>query len=176
MKNYKTSALSIALVGVMAATVECAKLALAALPNIEVVTLLIAVFSYTFGSLGFAATLVFVMIEPLIWGFGGWFITYLIYWPALSLCFILLGRAKIKNIFILTLTALIMTAIFGVLSSAVDVGLFSGTYEKFGQRFLIYYARGIGFYLSQLLSNLVAFPLLFKTLSSLLLRLAKKFS
>ena len=79
MKNYKTSALSIALVGVMAATVECAKLALAALPNIEVVTLLIAVFSCTFGSLGFAATLVFVMIEPLIWGFGGWFITYLIY-------------------------------------------------------------------------------------------------
>ena len=34
-----------ALVGIMAATVECGKLALSFLPNVEVVTLLIALFS-----------------------------------------------------------------------------------------------------------------------------------
>ena len=42
-KKGKKIALSIALVGIMAATVECGKLALAALPNIEVVTFLIGI-------------------------------------------------------------------------------------------------------------------------------------
>ena len=56
---------NIALVGIMAATVECAKLALAFLPNVEVVTLLLALYGYVFGYLGFAAAIVFVSIEPL---------------------------------------------------------------------------------------------------------------
>ena len=36
-------------IGLMAAAIECAKLVLASLPNIEVVTLFIAVFSFVFG-------------------------------------------------------------------------------------------------------------------------------
>ena len=54
-KAYKTAEI-IALVGIMAATLECAKLALASLPNIEAVTLLSAVYGYVFGPLGIAAT------------------------------------------------------------------------------------------------------------------------
>ena len=164
-KKRYSIAKTIAMVGIMAAALEAVKLALAALPNIEAVTLLIAVFSYSFGALGLAATVVFVAIEPLIWGFGTWFISYLIYWPALSLLFILLRHLGIKRIIPITAAALVMTALFGVLSSLVDVGIFSGSYEDLPSRFVIYYTRGIPFYLAQLLTNLVLFPILFKPLT-----------
>ena len=82
--NVKT----IATVGVMAATLECGKLVLSFLPNIEVVSILTALYGFVFGWAGVLAAFIFVMIEPLIWGFGPWFITYLIYWPLLAFVFI----------------------------------------------------------------------------------------
>ena len=78
--NVKT----IATVGVMAATLECGKLVMSFLPNVEVVSILTALYGYVFGWAGVLASFIFVMIEPLIWGFGPWFITYLIYWPLLA--------------------------------------------------------------------------------------------
>ena len=71
-----TTAKGIALVGIMAATLECAKLVLSFLPNIEVVTLLCALYGYVFGIYGVIAVAVFVCIEPLIWGVGSWIISY----------------------------------------------------------------------------------------------------
>ena len=83
-KNRLSGAKALALVGLMAATVECGKLALSFLPNIEVVTLLLALYGYVFGWYGVSAAVVFVCIEPMIYGFGPWLLTYMIYWPAVS--------------------------------------------------------------------------------------------
>ena len=55
----------IATVGVMAATLECGKLVLSFLPNIEVVSILTALFGYVFGWAGVISTFIFVLIEPL---------------------------------------------------------------------------------------------------------------
>lgn len=155
----------VALVGVMAATLEVAKSLLAILPNIEVVTLLCGLYGYVFGIWGVAATIIFAMIEPLMWGVGTWIISYLLYWPFVAIIFWLLGKAKIRNRVLLTATALILTLWFGVLTSLVDVGLFSGSYDRFWYRFSILYVRGIGFYLSMLVCNAVTFPLLFRPLA-----------
>ena len=162
-KRIKNSpARSIALVGMMAATVECAKLILSALPNIEVVTILIAIYSYSFGALGVIASFVFVFIEPLIYGFGTWTITYIIYWPSLAVLFMIIGKMKIKNRVVITSAALTMTIWFGVLSTLVDIGLLSGFFDNFFYRFGVYYLRGIPFYIAQLAINAVLFPLLFR--------------
>ena len=163
--SFKRGALSIALVGIMAATLECVKLALASIPNVEAVTLFTALFAYVLGPLGVAASLVFVCIEPIIWGFGTWIISYFIYWPLVAIVFMLLGRAKVKNIILITSVAVILTAFFGVLTSFVDVGLFSGAFDNLFYRFSIYYARGIGFYVTQIITNAVLFPLLFRILT-----------
>jgi energy-coupling factor transport system substrate-specific component len=169
VKKKTVSAVKLtALVGIMAATVECAKLALAALPNIEAVSLLLALFSYVFGWAGVLASVIFVCIEPLIWGMGPWFVSYLIYWPLLSLVFLFLGKIKLKNRFIITGIAVFLTFLFGVLTSLVDIGLFSGSYDRFFWRFGIYYARGIVFYVIHVSSNLVIFLFLFPPLSRLL--------
>lgn len=161
-KTKVTSAAKrIATVGIAAATLECGKLVLAVIPNVEVVTLLTAIYGYTFGVWGVLASVVFVCIEPLIWGFGSWFITYLIYWPLLAVTFALLGRARVKSRIILTAAALVLTLFFGILSSLVDVGLFTGYFDRFFYRFGIYYLRGIVFYAIQLATNAVLFPTLF---------------
>ena len=171
----KNEARAAALVGVMAATVECAKLALASIPNVEVVTLLIASYSYVFGPLGVLASVVFVIMEPLIWGFGGWFISYLIYWPTVAVVFALLGRLRRGRIIIPTLTAVILTLLFGVLSSLVDIGLFTGYFDSFFERFFIYYLRGIPFYLTQIITNAVVFPLTFPLITKLLFKIKESF-
>ena len=164
-KKRFSAAKSLALVGISAATVECAKLVLASLPNVEVVTLLLALYGYCFGALGAVAAVVFVCIEPLIWGFGPWVITYVIYWPIIALVFWLLRKIKVKNRWIITAVAVLLTALFGVFSSLVDVGLFTGFFDKFFERFAVYYARGFVFYAVQIGCNAVLFPLLFPFLS-----------
>ena len=166
-----------ALIGMMAATIECAKLALAAVPNVEVVSLLIAVYSYVFGMAGVMSALLFVCLEPLVWGFGTWFISYLIFWPLLALLFLFFGRLRLKNRFIITAAVVFSTLLFGILTSLVDIGLFSGSFDNFFSRFAIYYARGIVFYLLHIVSNFViflfVFPPLMTFLSKIKLRLFK---
>ncbi len=162
---------SIALVGICAATLECGKLALAAIPNFEVVTLLTALYGYTFGWVGVLASVIFVCIEPLIYGINTWIILYFIYWPLVSIIFMLLRRGKIKNRWIFTAVAVLLTLFFGVLDSLISVGLFSGSFDNFFYRFAVYYARGIVFYIIQIVCNAILFPTLFVYLSDKLSRL-----
>lgn len=155
------NARAIALVGIMAATLECGKLVLSFIPNVEVVTLLVALYGYVFGGLGIIAAAVFVCIEPLIWGFGSWFITYLIYWPLVATVFMLLRRRGITSRPWLTLSAVGLTLLFGVLSSAIDSAFLLGINENYLPNLILYYARGILFYITQLITNGVLFPTVF---------------
>ncbi|MBR2466956.1 MAG: hypothetical protein IKB38_08545 [Clostridia bacterium] len=178
MKKSSSKAMSaaqkVALVGIMAATVECGKLVLAAVPNVEVVTLLLAIYGYAFGWLGILAAVVFVCIEPVIWGFGSWMVSYFIYWPLVAFVFLMLGRARVKNRFVLALIAVSLSALFGVLTSLVDVGLFMGRFDNFVYRFSILYMRGVPFYLTQIICNAVLFLTVFPFLSKKLLHFAKR--
>ena len=112
----------VALVGICAASIECGKLVLTALPNVEVVTLLTALYGYTFGVWGIISAAVFVCIEPLIYGFDTWLISYFIYWPLVALVFALLKGARVKNRWMLTAAALVLTVFFGVLTSRSPFG------------------------------------------------------
>ena len=166
-----TSAKQVALIGVVAATIECAKLVLSFLPNIEVVTILCALYGYSFGIYGVVAALIFVCIEPLIWGVGSWVITYAIYWPLVAFVFMTLSKRGVKNRIIPTATAVGLTVFFGILSSIVDTAFFVGVNEYYFKNILIYYLRGIGFYVAQIATNAVLFPTLFLFLSSKLRRI-----
>ncbi len=73
----------IAVIGVMTATLEASKTALAFLPNIELVSFLLIIYTLVFGRKTFAAAFAFVGVECLIWGMGLWIINYLYVWPFL---------------------------------------------------------------------------------------------
>ncbi len=167
-------ALTVALVGIMAATVECAKLALSFLPNIELVTLLLALYGYVFGISGVLAAFVFVAIEPIIWGFGTWVLSYILYWPTVALLFMLLSKIRVKNRFVLAAAAVLSTVWFSILTTLVDTGLLSGFFENFFERFRIMYVRGIAFYALQIGCNAVLFLLLFPFLAERLARIRDK--
>lgn len=75
----------IVIIGIMVATLEAAKTALAVLPNIELVTFLLIVYTLVFGRKTIAAAFAFVGVECLVWGMGLWVINYLYVWPLLVL-------------------------------------------------------------------------------------------
>ena len=174
-------ALRVALIAVMAATVEAGKWALAAIPNVEIVTLFTALYGYVFGWMGMAATLVFVWLESMIWGFNTWVLEYIVHWSAVCGAFWLLGRLRVKNRVVLTAVAVILTIAFGVQSSLVDVLLYmrDGTFivktTNYWRRFAVYYMNGIWFYVAQVVTNLVVFPLLFIPLQRVLHKLGDRF-
>ena len=160
---------TVALVGIMAATIECGKLVLSFLPNVEVVTLLCAIYGYVFGWLGVAAALVFVCVEPLIWGLGSWVVTYIVYWPLVALIFMLLSKSKIKNRWIITAVAVGLTVFFGAFSSVIDTAFYLGINQAYFRNLILYYARGSVFYIVQIVCNAVIFPTLFPFLTEKLL-------
>ena len=174
-KAFTLGAKKVALVAVMTATIEGAKLALGALPNIEAVTLLCAVYGYVFGGLGILATSLFVVIETFIYPIHSWVIYYAIHWNAVCLTFWLLGRKKVKSRVILTLLAFLHTAFFGVETSLIDTMLFTGFSGDFWARFAAMYVRGTWFYVAQIACNLLLFPITFLPLAKILTKAKQKF-
>lgn len=60
------------------------------LPNIEIVTLLIILYTRTFGKRVFAIIYAFVMLEGLFYGFGIWWVSYLYIWSIFALVVLLI--------------------------------------------------------------------------------------
>ena len=74
------------LVAMMAAVLESGKLVLSSIANVEVVTLLLIVFTKSFGArLTLPAAVIFILVETVWWGFGIWVISYFLVWPLLIL-------------------------------------------------------------------------------------------
>lgn len=163
-QTHRDRAFKLALTAIMAATLEGGKLALSFIPNVEIVTLLCAVYGYVFGVMGIMSTYIFIGLETLIWGVNTWIVSYLIHWGCVAFVFSLFGKFKVDNRLIFTATAVTMTAAFGVLTSLVDTGVLTGFFNDFGRRFAIIYARGAVFYIAQTVCNLLLFVIVFKPL------------
>lgn len=85
MKNTKVSAIDIALVGMMVAMLNVFKWILSILPNIEVTTFLIVMFTLFFKKKMYLVLPAFILIEGILYGFGIWWVMYLYIWPLLAL-------------------------------------------------------------------------------------------
>ena len=81
MKSLKVK--DIAQIGMMIATIEVAKNALAFLPNVELVTFLFILYTLTFGRKVLFVVPAFILLEGTIYGFGLWWVMYLYTWPLL---------------------------------------------------------------------------------------------
>ena len=179
MNTVKDATKKAALTGVLAALLIGVKWALAPIPNIEAVTILLATFAFVFGPfVSVIAAVVFVLEETLAWGFNTWAISYFIYWLLVAFVFSLLGfalksRKPLFKVIVATAAAMALTAFFGVLTSMIDVGLFTGG-VNFWQRFAIMYGRGIVFFALHIACNLVLFAACFNPLIVLLSKMKLK--
>lgn len=83
--RVKSTAYDVALVGLMVAFIEVCKVAMMNIPNVEMTTFLLVMFTLFFGKLVLLVVPVFILIEGVMFGFGLWWVMYLYVWPLLVL-------------------------------------------------------------------------------------------
>ena len=84
----------VVLFGMLGALTFALQVAMAALPNIEPVSLLVMLFAVVFGWKSLYAVYVFVVMEVLFHGLGLWNINYLYVWTILAVAAILLRKME----------------------------------------------------------------------------------
>lgn len=169
--SSKRAALKLCVTAMFSALLVGGKQALAILPNVEVVTLLVAVCAFVWGlSVAMPAVFVFIAVDVAIWGINTWIISYVIHWNVVALCFWLLSKIlkrKLSTAVFATVTAVLLTVAFGVLTSAVDTVIgFTGSgfftdFSQFFTRFAAVYVAGISFYVTHVVCNAALFATAF---------------
>lgn len=96
MKTGKITVGDIALIGMAAAIIEVCKLALSFIPNVELVSLLIILYTQAFKWRVNYIIAVFVIIEGILYGIGMWWLAYLFIWYLLAIVVQLIGKRANK--------------------------------------------------------------------------------
>lgn len=95
MHNKKLTLRQITLFGMLGALTFGAKVAMAGLPNIEPVSLMVMLFAVTFGWKALYPVYVYVAMEMIIYPVGWWNLNYLYVWAILAIA--ALAMRKLKN-------------------------------------------------------------------------------
>jgi energy-coupling factor transport system substrate-specific component len=156
----------IAFLAVYGAVMMGGQVAMAALPNIEPVTLLLMCCAIVYGKRAFYPCYVFVLLEGLVYGFGLWFINYLYVWAvqvAITLCL-----RKNSSYALWTAVAAGYGLIFGALC-AIPYFFIGGWEMGFS-----YWVSGIPYDLLHCVGNAVLAALLLKPLTGVMRRLSEQ--
>lgn len=81
--NSKLSVRDMALLAIMGALMFASQVAMASLPNIHIVALLIILTTFMFGWKALYSVGIFAILEGLMFGFGPWWLGYIYIWPLL---------------------------------------------------------------------------------------------
>ncbi|MEJ6951319.1 hypothetical protein [Natronospora cellulosivora (SeqCode)] len=157
----------IALVGMLAATITAGKLSLSFIPNVEIVTLLLIVYTVSFGwKYTLLASIIFSSIEIFIYGFQTWLLGYYLIWPLLILI-VSLCKKKIRNEYFYATIASLFGLFFGFFFAVVESFFYGIAYG------IAYWIRGIPFDIIHGFSNFIIVLLLYKPLIAVLFKLSK---
>ena len=166
MKSSKLTIRELILFGILGSLTFAMKLVMAALPNIEPVTLCLLVYGAVFGCKALYPAYVYVILEILYFGLGTWNFCYLYIWAIPVVAgFTLrtmrrsLGWALVSGVFGL---------LFGALCGIVDAFIGGAAYA------VAKWASGIPFDIAHCLGNFGIALVLFKPLRELLDRLYQK--
>ena len=108
-----------ALFGVLGALTFALQVAMAPLPNIEPVSLLVMIFAVVFGWKSLYPIYVFVVMEILFYGISTWNIYYLYVWAVLALAAILMRKTESPLAW--ALLSGVFGLFFGALCGIVDI-------------------------------------------------------
>lgn len=156
----KITTKEIALIGMIIAVLEATKLALSAIPNVEITTLLIILFTLYFDKKIILAIPAFILIEGCIYGFGSWWAMYAYIWPAVSLTTLLFKNQK--SVWFWSIFSACWGLFFGALCSLTYL-VIGGPSTAFS-----WWISGLLFDIIHCVSNFVLCLILFKPLSKAL--------
>lgn len=152
----------IVVAALMAAIMLISQVALAVLPNIELVSILIITGTIVFERKALLSIYIFALLEGLIYGFGIWWVNYLYVWTILYIIVRLL-RSQRQPLF-----WAVISAIFGLsfgLLCAIPYAVVGGFYAGVAN-----WVSGIIFDLLHCAGNFVVALVLFKPLYSVMQR------
>lgn len=164
----RLNARRLALLGILTAVLLGGQVALAALPNVEIVSLLVILYSILLGRQVFLIIYVFVLLEGCLYGFGLWWVSYLYVWALLAIIALALRRTEASALFWAILSGFFGLA-FGALCALpylVTGGIAAA---------ISYWLAGLGFDLIHCVGNFLVCLLLFRPLYRLLSRLLRRY-
>ncbi len=132
------------------------QIVLAPLPNIELVTLLVIVYTGVFKQRTLLIIYTFVLLQGLVYGFGIWWVTYIYVW---SVLYVIVYFINVDNALVLAVIAGIFGILFGTLTSIpyfITGGIGGG---------ISYIIAGVMFDLAHCVGNFLSVLLLYKPLS-----------
>lgn len=159
----KLSIKDIALMGMMLATIEASKMAMSYLPNIELVTLLIILYTLFWGKRIYYVLVAFALIEGCIYGFGIWWVMYLYVWPLFA--FLTNLFRKQQSVWFWSIVSACYGLFFGALCS-IPYLFTTGIYGAF-----TWWVGGIPFDIIHCISNFVLCMVLFLPLRKVFSRI-----
>ena len=158
----------IALIGVMVAVIEVSKVAMAYLPNIELTSFWLILFTLFFGWKIVLVVPVFILIEGSLYGFGLWWVMYLYAWPLLVLLTWICRKQE--SVWFWSILSGAFGLCFGLLCSipyvvigAVDGGIMNGLYAGF-----TWWVAGIPWDLTHCVGNFVIMLVLYKPIRAVM--------
>ena len=155
----------IALIGMLSAILVAVQVALGFLPNIELVSLLIIVFTLVLGRKALYIIYVFVAVEGIIYGIGLWWVNYLYVWTVL---FILVMLFRKQNS---TLLWAILSGFFGLTFGALCA--IPNLFLSGASSAISYWFAGIPYDIMHAIGNFVVALLLFRPLYYVIHRINK---
>jgi energy-coupling factor transport system substrate-specific component len=154
--KHKLTTREIAVMGLMVAVLEASVHAMAAIPNVEPVTLLLMLFTLFLGKRVIYVLAAYLLLEGCFYGFGLWWIMYLYIWPLLAFLTHLLRRQK--SVWVFAILSGLFGLFFGALCSIpyFFIGGISGAFA--------WWVSGIPFDLIHCVSNFLLCLFLFPPL------------
>lgn len=156
----------IIIIAMMSAILYGVQIVLAFLPNLELVSLLVMVYTLVFGYKVFFIIYIFAAIEGLTYGFGTWWISYLYVWSILAITVLLLRR--IESAYIWAFISGLFGLLFGFLCALTF--LFIGG----PQMVFSYWISGITFDITHCIANFFIALVLFNPIRHILTKLYRK--
>lgn len=138
---------------------------LAFLPNIELVTLLIIIYTQIYKKKVFFIIYAFVLLEGIFYGFGIWWINYLYIWPLLAVAVLLIKK---ESFILWSILSGFYGLSYGFLCS-IPYYIAGGVHAGFA-----YWITGIPFDLLHCIGNFAVCLVLYKPLHYTLSHLVKK--
>jgi energy-coupling factor transport system substrate-specific component len=157
------------LFGVLGGLLSASQIALSFIPNIEIVTLLIILFSMIYKKKALYIVYVFVMVMGVVYGFGLWWIGYIILWPFLSILTLRIRRFIEGKYLVLAIYSGIFGFLFGFFY-AIPYVFFGGL--NMG---IVYWISGLQFDIIHGIGNFFMMILLGEKLFDLLNKLNNRY-
>lgn len=108
-------------IALLSAILYVSKVAFEFLPNVELVSLLVIVYTLVFGKEAFLTVAVFNLFELIQWGFGTWWVSYLYTWPLLCGVTLFLRKWVKEEFLVWSIVSGMFGLIFGALFAIVYI-------------------------------------------------------